>query len=104
MIVTLTANPSTETGPSVFYDFKVGTSADGKGTVLDSGWLTVMPGGCGSTPGCTTTPMWAVPPGALADGMTYYATVLVTTTSPGSPGPSSPIRRRRRQGRRSSSR
>ncbi len=85
---TLTAAPSAETEPTVYYDFKVGTDASGRGTVVDSGWLKVMPGGCGGDPACTTTPQWPVPPGALADGMTYSATVLVGINEPWDTTPS----------------
>jgi len=51
-----------ESGQTVYYDFKVSTEADGRGTVVDSGWI--------------NQPTWEVPPGALADGMTYYVRVL----------------------------
>jgi len=85
---TLTATPSAETEPTVYYDFKLATGPDGKGTVVDSGWLKVMPAGCGSDPACTTTSRWPVPAGALSDGMTYYATVLVDIGAPWDPGTS----------------
>src|SRR5262249_10034266 len=48
--------------------------SDGTGTVIDSGWLETAPLNT-STP----TPMtWAVPPGSLHDGVTYYAQVLTS--------------------------
>lgn len=53
--------------PTVAYDFKVATSPNGTGTVVDSGWLPFQSG---------QVPQFAVPRGALVDGMTYYATVL----------------------------
>lgn len=57
---------------SVFYDFKVSTSPDGTGAVIDSGWLSVN-----SIDLKTLT--WAVPPGSLHDGVTYYAKVYTST-------------------------
>lgn len=53
--------------PTVYYDFKVATSPNGTGTVVDSGWLPFQSG---------AQPRFAVPRGALVDGMSYYATVL----------------------------
>ncbi|MFD4909718.1 RHS repeat-associated core domain-containing protein [Kitasatospora purpeofusca] len=63
---TLSAAPVTGEGPSgdpwaPIYNFRVSTSPDGSGTVIDSGWL--------------SQPTWTVPPGSLHDGVTYWATV-----------------------------
>jgi len=57
---TLTAAPI-DTSESPMYDFKISTSPDGTGAVVDSGWLD------GTS--------WTVPAGSLQDGVTYYATV-----------------------------
>jgi RHS repeat-associated protein len=54
------------------YDFKVSTSPDGTGTVIDSGWLSAN----NANPTAPIT--WSVPPGSLHDGVTYYAEVLTS--------------------------
>jgi len=67
---------------SVSYDFKISTSpvAGAGQTVADSGWIP-QPYTTGTTstaqgfPITTTPATWTVPPGALTDGVTYYATV-----------------------------
>ncbi|MEV4555829.1 RHS repeat-associated core domain-containing protein [Kitasatospora sp. NPDC049285] len=63
---TLSAAPVTGEAPSgspwaPIYDFRISTSPDGSGTVIDSSWL--------------DDPTWTVPPGSLHDGVTYWATV-----------------------------
>lgn len=67
---TLTARPVQPYGQyeQVWYDFKLSTSADGTGALVDSGWL--------------TTPSWTPPVGALEDGTTYYATVSDSSIDP----------------------
>ncbi|MBO0879566.1 MAG: hypothetical protein J2P17_04190 [Mycobacterium sp.] len=60
---TLTAAPVSGED-DVFYDFQISTSSDGMGTVIDSGWLDQT--------------SWAVPPGSLQDGVTYFAKVLTS--------------------------
>ncbi len=57
----LTAAVVDTVDPDVFYDFKIGTEPNGAGIIVDSGWL--------------PEPTWKVPPGALADGVTYYVSV-----------------------------
>ncbi|MDQ2836611.1 MAG: hypothetical protein M3Y89_04235 [Actinomycetota bacterium] len=61
---TLTAQVVDPAPPNqVLYDFKLSTAPGGGGvSVIDSGWV--------------NAPSWPVPPGALADGVTYYARVL----------------------------
>jgi RHS repeat-associated protein len=57
---------------SNYYDFRVSTSPDGTGTVIDSGWLT-------QADFYHPVPMtWTVPPGSLHDGATYYVKVLTS--------------------------
>jgi RHS repeat-associated protein len=74
---------------SIQYNFKISTSADGTGTVIDSGWL------LGSTSDANSPITWKVPPGSLHDGVTYYARVLTSiatiynSNAPGSLQPSS---------------
>ncbi|MFF7474607.1 RHS repeat-associated core domain-containing protein [Streptomyces sp. NPDC008092] len=62
---------------SYYYDFKVSTSSDGTGAVIDSGWL-FHDGPTSDSPATPVT--WAVPPGSLRDGVTYYAKVLTAYT------------------------
>ena len=80
---TVTASPVTDqtTGPgqttsTPFYDFRVSSASDGRGTVVDSGWQT------GTS--------WTVPPGSLHDGVTYYGTVLDAWASTAPWNPSYP--------------
>lgn len=63
------------------YDYQITTGdTPGAGLVIDSGELCQQPagGGAGSAcqPGTTGVPTWQVPPGELADGVTYHAWVL----------------------------
>ncbi|MGK2958041.1 MAG: RHS repeat-associated core domain-containing protein [Acidimicrobiales bacterium] len=57
---------------TVYYDFKISTEPSGAGMVIDSGWV--------------QTSSWSVPPGALADGMTYYVRVWNNIGTPWAPG------------------
>ncbi|MFJ8582939.1 RHS repeat-associated core domain-containing protein [Micromonospora sp. NPDC093277] len=67
---TLTATPAAVDASdrhAAQYDFQIGTNSDGTGVVVDSGWI--------------DQPTWTVPPGALSDGLTYYATVRSDVTA-----------------------
>jgi RHS repeat-associated protein len=61
---TLVAAPVAN-GESAAYDFRLSTSSDNSGIVVDSGWL-------------DNQTSWTVPPGSLHDGVTYYSTVLTS--------------------------
>jgi RHS repeat-associated protein len=68
----LQAIPVIDNSPTVRYRYQVGTESTVTGTLLDSGWV--------------SSASWAVPDGALTDGMTYYARVwdAIGSLSPGS--------------------
>ena len=71
---TLSVTPATDPdgGLGIFYMFTVATNPDGEtGAALNSGWL--------------TQPSFAVTPGALRDGMTYWWKVWVWDASTGPP-------------------
>lgn len=90
---TLTAPlvPDPDTSGTVFYDFTISTDSSlsiynlSEGDVVESGWQEWFAGG---------QPEYVVPPGALEDGMTYYARVYTSPDSyPGgiNDGPIDPL-------------
>ena len=62
-------------GNGVQYDFRISTSSDGSGQVIDTGWFPGTGTGISISGG---TVSYVPPKGVLEDGVTYYAEILTT--------------------------